>query len=101
MPEVLRTQDNIAVSAAEAVTLFDPPIDGILVVSAGTSVVATMGGEAVSMDLSQGPISEPRGMFGPGAVVPLPGCTKITGTGVSFVAYRRRRFGVPTNDVIE
>jgi len=91
-------QSNVLVLAGETAT-FDPPIDGILVVS-GANTTATVGGQSIDLDLSVGPFGS--GFFGPGAVVPLPGCTQITGqAGLAYLALRRYRPGKPINDNIE
>ena len=90
-------QSNVLVLTGEDAT-FDPPIDGILVVSA-VNTTATVGGQSITLSLTTGPVT--NGLFGPGAVVPLPGCTQITGqAGLAYLALRRYRAGKPINDII-
>ena len=90
-------QSNVLVLPGETAA-FDPPIDGILVVSAAVTT-ATVGGQSITLSLTTG--LNIGGSFGPGAVVPLPGCTQITGqAGLAYLALRRYRAGTPINDTI-
>ena len=93
---VLVDNDNVYVTLNTSAT-FDPPIDGLVVISAGDATVnVTINGRTVGINFGTGPIS--GGQFGAGAVIPLGGCSYIQGhSSLSYIAFRGKRYGATPN----
>ena len=93
---VLVDNDNVYVTLNTSAT-FDPPIDGLVVISAADSPVnVTINGKTVGINFGTGPLS--GGQFGAGAVIPLGGCSYIQGhSSLSYIAFRGKRYGTTSN----
>lgn len=99
---VLVDNDNVYVTLNTSAT-FDPPIDGLVVISANdVPVNVTINGRTVGINFGAGPLTGGNGQFGAGAVIPLGGCSYIQGhSALSYIAFRGKKYGrTPNGDSI-